>query len=274
VSHRPQNLARIVRRPHSTTTDASSSSLLLASSTGWIKPSTLTTIQQPQNQPPSPIEPILIRDRLVYIKHDDRLRLPHSNISGNKARKFYALNNIPASDFPEAIVSYGGPQSNAMVALAAVVSSKNWELEGRGMEMDVQMDDDLFRELDQIEDDIQTRAEEDEDFDFTLQEMEDEESSLDEKDINSFDQARSHTTPKKRFIYYTKPLPRHLKKYPNGNLLRALALGMELQTMSHGEYNELFGGLHGGSVMAPADLEVPVPGRSLWVRLVVGCDLQ
>lgn len=79
-------------------------------------------------------------------------------------------------------------------------------------------------------------------------------------------ETKSNEQPtKKRFIYYTKAIPRYLRKYPNGNFLRALALGIEIQTLSHSEYNRLFGGLHGGSVMAPADLEVPVPGKSLWV---------
>lgn len=67
----------------------------------------------------------MVRDRLVYIKRDDLLRLDNSNISGNKARKFLALNELNVEDFPDVVVSYGGPQSNAMVALAAIVHSKN-----------------------------------------------------------------------------------------------------------------------------------------------------
>ena len=81
---------------------------------------------------PSPTELTLIRDRMVYIKRDDLLRLRGSNVSGNKARKFLALNEIPVDEFPDAVVSYGGPQSNAMVALAAIVQSKNTENEESG----------------------------------------------------------------------------------------------------------------------------------------------
>mmetsp|Transcript_15573 Transcript_15573/g.32504 ORF Transcript_15573/g.32504 Transcript_15573/m.32504 type:complete len:371 (-) Transcript_15573:154-1266(-) len=87
-------------------------------------------------------------------------------------------------------------------------------------------------------------------------------------------ETKSNEQPtKKRFIYYTKAIPRYLRKYPNGNFLRALALGIEIRTLSHSEYNRLFGGLHGGSVMAPADLEVPVPGKSLWMPQGGACSL-
>lgn len=237
---------------------------LAASGSGWMNPSSINPTST--NLPPSPIEAILIRDRLVYIKHDDRLHLPRSNISGNKARKFYALNNIPARDFPDAIVSYGGPQSNAMVALAAIVSSKNRELEDTDNKLgETSNETSLFSELDVIEDDIRLKAEEDEDF---VESM----SNGSEDDVDSLhydDQGK----PKKRFIYYTKSIPRYLKNNPNGNFLRALALGMEVKTLRHDEYSRLFGGLHGGSVMAPADLEIPVPGNSLWMPQGGACGL-
>ena len=79
----------------------------------------------PSPQQPSPVERLLVRDRLVYVKRDDLLRLSKSNVSGNKARKFLSLNELVADDFPDVVVSYGGPQSNAMLALAAIVHSKN-----------------------------------------------------------------------------------------------------------------------------------------------------
>ena len=162
----------------------------------------------------SSVERIVIRDRICYIKRDDNLFLPGSNISGNKARKFLSLNNLPADDgFPDALVSYGGHQSNAMVALAAIVSSKNAALVGRG----------------------------------------------------GPNHDASSESRRKRFIYYTKPLPRYLKQNPNGNFLRATSLGMEIRTLPHEEYQNLFGGLHGGSAMPPADLDPPLAGRSLWV---------
>ena len=168
----------------------------------------------------SPIERLLVRDRLVYVKRDDALHLPGSNVCGNKGRKFLSLDGIPPSDFPDAIVSYGGPQSNAMVALAAIVNSKN-----------------------------------------NAPPPSSSSSSSSSADVEKEEKEKE----KKRFVYYTKTMPRYLRKNPNGNLLRATALGMEMRTLSHDEYAGLFGGLHGGSALAPADLDPPMPGRSLWI---------
>ena len=206
-------------------------------------------------------------------------------MSGNKARKFYALNEIDAEDFPDAVVSYGGPQSNAMVALAAIVSSKNRELE-RGAaggtvngsdenenvydslwELDVR--DDAAIELQEDNDDIRIMAK-DYDNDET---DDDEEDNLSQNNTPSISTTTSSSSqPKKRFIYYTKSIPRYLKKNPNGNLLRALSLGMELKTLPRESYSNLFGGLHGGSVMAPADLDIPGE-RSLWMPQGGACEL-
>ena len=86
---------------------------------------------------PSPILLGLVRDRMVYIKRDDLLHLHDSNVSGNKARKFFALNELPVEDFPDALVSYGGPQSNAMLALAAIVNAKNVQLTGVKVEEEI-----------------------------------------------------------------------------------------------------------------------------------------
>jgi 1-aminocyclopropane-1-carboxylate deaminase/D-cysteine desulfhydrase-like pyridoxal-dependent ACC family enzyme len=259
----PVQLSPITR---GTTLQQTFRSIALQAASGWINPSTIVPSQI--NLPPSPIEVFLIRDRLVYVKHDDRLHLPQSNVSGNKARKFYALNNIPASAFPDAIVSYGGPQSNAMVALAAIVSSKNRELDDRNnTQGETDHDDNLFSELDVIEDDIRLRAEEDEDY---IESMTIEDKDFDSMDIGEDELAAQ---PKRRFIYYTKPIPRYLKKNPNGNFLRALALGMEMRTLPHDEYSRLFGGMHGGSSMAPADLDIPVPGKSLWMPQGGACSL-
>jgi 1-aminocyclopropane-1-carboxylate deaminase len=74
---------------------------------------------------PSPVETILIRDRLIHVKRDDQLRLAGSQLSGNKARKMLSLALLADENFPECIVSYGGPQSNAMLALAAIVNFRN-----------------------------------------------------------------------------------------------------------------------------------------------------
>lgn len=234
-----------------------------ADSSNFIHDDSDTQIKYPS---PSSVERLLIRDRLVFLKRDDCLHLPGSNISGNKARKFLSLNNLPADEFPDAIVSYGGPQSNAMVALAAIVSSKNAELRDNdrgsngGKQNDLQ-NDDMFWELDVLDDEIQLRRKYGE---------EDRNVSM----ANSKSPSKETTDePQKRFIYYTKPLPRYLRKNPNGNLLRALALGMEIRTLPHDEYTRLFGGLHGGSSLAPADLDPPLPGKSLWVPQGGACDI-
>ena len=161
----------------------------------------------PTNSPqqPSPVERLLIRDRLVYIKRDDLLRLSKSNVSGNKARKFLSLNELAAEFFPDVVVSYGGPQSNAMLALAAIVNSKN------------------------VNDDV---------------------------DSASSSNAQM-AAAKKRFVYYTKKLPRYLRQQPSGNFLRAKSLGMELVELPPWRYDELFGGESGGSATPPAQLEPP-----------------
>ena len=144
---------------------------------------------------PSPVEIQMIRDRLVYFKRDDQLRLPGSQISGNKARKMWTLNHL--EDFPSCLVSYGGPQSNAMLALAAVVHFHN-------------------------------------------------------------------LTEPTRLVYYTKKLPRLLKNQPNGNLFRALSLGMELRELTHPEYKDWFGGDFGGQPAPPAALAPPDPD-AVWI---------
>jgi hypothetical protein len=160
------------------------------------------------------------------MKRDDSLHLPGSNISGNKARKFLSLNNLPAVEFPDAIVSYGGPQSNAMVALAAIVSSKNAQLREKHDDVGGAATEtgDKFWELDVLDDEIQLRRKDEEDYDKEEEEEEEEEEeSFSEKILEPA------AVPQKRFIYYTKPIPRYLRKNPSGNLLRALALGMEIR---------------------------------------------
>ena len=39
-----------------------------------------------------------------------QMRLAESGLSGNKARKLYALNRTPADSFPRVVASHGGPQ--------------------------------------------------------------------------------------------------------------------------------------------------------------------
>jgi hypothetical protein len=45
------------------------------------------------------------------------------------------------------------------------------------------------------------------------------------------------------------------------------------RTLHHDEYSRLFGGLNGGSSLAPADLDPPVPGKSLWVPQGGACGI-
>lgn len=170
---------------------------------------------------PSPVEEKNIAGRRVYIKRDDLLRLHGSQISGNKARKLLAMNEVPAHEFPNCLVSYGGPQSNSMLALAALVNYKNREAFKNNKQQDSSNDD----------------AEKDETADYPL----------------------------KRFVYYTKKLPRFLRNQPSGNLFRAKSLGMELVELSQDDYANWFGGDYGGSPTPPFGLDPPLQGDSLWV---------
>lgn len=90
--------------------------------------------QECNNVPdPSPVESHVIRDRLIHLKRDDLWKLD-SQISGNKARKLLGLEAVRGMNHLESspsllpascIVSYGGSQSNAMLALAALVHFSN-----------------------------------------------------------------------------------------------------------------------------------------------------
>lgn len=165
---------------------------------------------------PSPMEEKIINGRRVFIKRDDLLRLPGSSVSGNKARKMFFLNQLPVSQFPRCIVSYGGPQSNAMLALAAIVNYKNRE-------------------------------------DTTNRNRQEHGTTT-----------NTPRTPNTRFVYYTKKLPRFLRKQASGNLFRALTLGMELVEISPKDYQDLFGSDWGGSALPPPNLAPPTT-NSLWI---------
>jgi 1-aminocyclopropane-1-carboxylate deaminase/D-cysteine desulfhydrase-like pyridoxal-dependent ACC family enzyme len=171
--------------------------------------------------PSSPVDVIVVRDRAVYLKRDDQLRLEGSQISGNKARKMLTLarHNRGGGEggggcFPSCIVSHGGPQSNAMLALAAVVHHQNEKL-----------------------------------------------------GLSDGDPGR------KRFVYYTRRLPRFLRNQPSGNLFRAGALGMELVQVSPQEYSGLFGSEWSGAAEPPRCLPPPVPGDSVWIPQGGACGL-
>jgi hypothetical protein len=170
---------------------------------------------------PSPVQLVLVRDRLVYIKRDDLLHLRHSNVSGNKARKMFALNELSVEEFPDVIVSYGGPQSNAMLSLAAIVNAKDRQalekISGSSNQFEESQDNVVIGDRWMgLEDSTETDQ-------YRDSERDPDDDSMD------LSNSKESTSRLKRFIYYTKKLPRYLRNQPNGNLLRALSLGMELK---------------------------------------------
>lgn len=124
-----------------------------------------------------------------------------------------ALQRLEPSNFPSCVVSFGGPQSNAMLALAAVVHYQN-----------------------------------------TLQQQQ-------------------PLAKKKRFVYYTKKLPRFLRNQPSGNLFRATLLGMELVELSSDDYSSLLGSEWGGRSSCGDTLDPPVPGDSVWIPQGGACGM-
>ena len=73
----------------------------------------------------SPISKISLEEREFYVKRDD---LIDPFLAGNKYRKLYTLLQTPSNKLNK-IISYGGTQSNAMLAIAAMCKSKGWEFE-------------------------------------------------------------------------------------------------------------------------------------------------
>lgn len=71
----------------------------------------------------SPISKIFLDGRVFYVKRDDLID-PH--LAGNKYRKLYTLLQTPSTTFRK-IISYGGTQSNAMLAIASMCQKKGWE---------------------------------------------------------------------------------------------------------------------------------------------------
>jgi len=71
----------------------------------------------------SQISKITLEGREFFIKRDETID-PY--LSGNKYRKLYILLQTPKNTFTK-VISYGGTQSNAMLALAAICKSKKWE---------------------------------------------------------------------------------------------------------------------------------------------------
>ncbi|MDD2566566.1 MAG: 1-aminocyclopropane-1-carboxylate deaminase [Thiovulaceae bacterium] len=73
--------------------------------------------------PHTPISSICLEGRTFYVKRDD---LIDPFLAGNKYRKLYALLQTPSSKLSK-VISYGGTQSNAMLAIAALCKKKGWE---------------------------------------------------------------------------------------------------------------------------------------------------
>lgn len=71
----------------------------------------------------SPITKIHLDGRNFYVKRDD---LIDPYLAGNKYRKLYTLLKTPKEKYNK-IISYGGTQSNAMLAIAAMCKEKEWE---------------------------------------------------------------------------------------------------------------------------------------------------
>ena len=73
--------------------------------------------------PNSPLSKIVLEGREFFVKRDD---LIDPYLSGNKYRKLYTLLNTPSNTY-NTLISYGGTQSNAMLALAAMCKKKKWK---------------------------------------------------------------------------------------------------------------------------------------------------
>lgn len=71
---------------------------------------------------PSKITKIELEGRIFYVKRDE---LVDPFLAGNKFRKLYTLIKTPSHKYDH-IISYGGTQSNAMLAIAAMCKHKGW----------------------------------------------------------------------------------------------------------------------------------------------------
>ena len=71
----------------------------------------------------SSISKITLEGREFFVKRDD---LIDPYLAGNKFRKLYTLLQTPSKKYSK-IISYGGTQSNAMLAIAAMCNKKKWE---------------------------------------------------------------------------------------------------------------------------------------------------
>ncbi|MDQ7044875.1 MAG: 1-aminocyclopropane-1-carboxylate deaminase [Sulfurimonas sp.] len=74
---------------------------------------------------PSSLSKIYLDGKTFHVKRDD---LVDTFLAGNKFRKLYTLLQTPNSKYNK-IISYGGTQSNAMLAIAAMCKKKEWIFE-------------------------------------------------------------------------------------------------------------------------------------------------
>ena len=72
--------------------------------------------------PVSSISKLSLEGRDFYVKRDDII---DTYLSGNKYRKLYTLLQTPSKQY-NTIISYGGTQSNAMLAIARMCQDKSW----------------------------------------------------------------------------------------------------------------------------------------------------
>jgi 1-aminocyclopropane-1-carboxylate deaminase/D-cysteine desulfhydrase-like pyridoxal-dependent ACC family enzyme len=71
----------------------------------------------------SPLSKIILDGREFLVKRDD---LIDPYLAGNKYRKLYPLLQTPKENL-HTVISYGGTQSNAMLAIAAMCRQKGWQ---------------------------------------------------------------------------------------------------------------------------------------------------
>lgn len=64
------------------------------------------------------------RNHPVFLHRDDQRFVHGDTLSGNKSRKFYKIGEM-GSQFPRFVASYGGAQSNSMLALARLVHHRS-----------------------------------------------------------------------------------------------------------------------------------------------------
>lgn len=71
----------------------------------------------------SPISTVVLEGREFLVKRDD---LIDPFLAGNKYRKLYTLLYSDSQKY-DRVISYGGSQSNAMLAISAMCKQQNWE---------------------------------------------------------------------------------------------------------------------------------------------------